>query len=212
LIDFGNRIIGQGHITMPSRRISALARYFAPASPGKIRAKPALRSGRRNRSRRCYVPFMNTQISKSNNNDLPIILNLQYLAYQSEAEIYNDFSIPPLTQTLSDLQEESKQSLILKAVIGNEIIGSVRAKQSQGTCEIGRLIVHPNHQGKGIGSKLLSEIESYYPQTTRFELFTGTKSEKNLKLYEKSGYHRFKEVEVSEGITFAFLEKTGNAT
>ena len=40
--------------------------------------------------------------------DIDEILDLQKLAYKSEAEIYNDFTILPLTQTLEDLKARSK--------------------------------------------------------------------------------------------------------
>ena len=146
-------------------------------------------------------------IIKANINDLPAILDIQYLAYQSEAELYNDYGIPPLTQTLSELEEESKTSLILKALLNEEIVGSVRAYSSEGTCYIGRLIVHPSHQGKGIGKRLLSEAESNFSMASRYELFTGTRSKNNLMLYEKCGYHQFKEDELVEDVTIAFLQK-----
>ena len=38
--------------------------------------------------------------------DAQEILALQKLAYQSEAEIYNDFTIPPLHQTLDEIKAE----------------------------------------------------------------------------------------------------------
>lgn len=42
------------------------------------------------------------------------IINLQRLAYQSEAELYNDWSLPPLTQTIDNLIQEFSRSVILK--------------------------------------------------------------------------------------------------
>jgi hypothetical protein len=38
--------------------------------------------------------------------DADAILALQKLAYQSEAAIYADYTIPPLTQTLEELKAE----------------------------------------------------------------------------------------------------------
>ena len=36
------------------------------------------------------------------------ILKLQKLAYQSEAERYNDYNIPPLKQTIPEVKEQLK--------------------------------------------------------------------------------------------------------
>jgi hypothetical protein len=38
--------------------------------------------------------------------DAAAILDLQKRAYQSEAQLYNDWSLPPLTQSLESLQHE----------------------------------------------------------------------------------------------------------
>lgn len=37
--------------------------------------------------------------------DLQEILDLQYLAYQSEAKLLNNYNIPPLNQALEELTE-----------------------------------------------------------------------------------------------------------
>ena len=139
--------------------------------------------------------------------DLLDILELQKLAYQSEAEIYNDYSIPPLTQTLDEIKEDFTFQVFLKAVIKNKIIGSVRAYKEEDTLYIGRLIVHPDVQNQGIGKRLLKEIEAKFNDVKRFELFTGYKSKKNLNLYRKFGYSIFKSEKISENLTLDYLEK-----
>ena len=48
------------------------------------------------------------------------------MAYQSEAEIYGDDSLPALQQTLEELQKDFDRMLFLKAVVNGKIIGSVR--------------------------------------------------------------------------------------
>jgi len=44
------------------------------------------------------------------------ILVLQKLAYQSEARIYNDWTIPPLLQTAEEIQDEFSTHVFLKAI------------------------------------------------------------------------------------------------
>ncbi|MCP4022096.1 MAG: GNAT family N-acetyltransferase [Desulfobacteraceae bacterium] len=139
--------------------------------------------------------------------DTKMILMLQYLAYQSEAELYNDFSIPPLTQSLKDLESSFSDLTFLKASINDKIIGSVRAKQQGDTCFIGRIIVHPDDQGKGIGTSLLTAMEEAFPNVSRYELFTGAKSVKNLGFYKKLGYQEFKTEQLSDKVTLTYLEK-----
>lgn len=139
--------------------------------------------------------------------DLQEILSLQYLAYQSEAALFGTNDIPPLKQTLEEVVEEYKDGIILKMTNENGIIiGSVRAKESNGTAYIGKLMVHPDYRGKGFGKKLLSEIESYFPNK-RYELFTSTRSLSNIRLYEKSGYKIFTQKDIDDELTFVYMEK-----
>lgn len=147
------------------------------------------------------------KILKAKYDDLQIILELQFLAYQSEAELLNNYEIPPLKQTISEIQNEYANGVILKAVDNSDgIIGSVRAYREYDTVYIGKLIVDPKHQKKGIGTALLREIETVCP-SVRYELFTSDKSQNNLRLYEKLGYQRFKEQEMTPTLRFIFLDK-----
>lgn len=140
--------------------------------------------------------------------DLEEILVLQKLAYKSEAEIYNDYSIQPLTQTLAEIKNEFKENIFLKAINDeNKIIGSVRAILKDGTCFIGKLIVHPNMHNKGIGSSLMKEIEKSFSGAKRFELFTGKKSERNLYLYKKLGYKEYQNEKQNDNFSLVYLEK-----
>lgn len=148
------------------------------------------------------------RIMKANYEDLQEILTLQYLAYQSEAQLCNNPNIPPLTQTIKDVEAEFETGVFLKTVNeDNRIIASVRAYSDHDTLHIGKLIVHPDLQGQGMGTKLLKEIERICPHG-RYELFTSTKSERNIKLYERVGYVKFKEQSVSNDLSFVYLYKT----
>ena len=150
-------------------------------------------------------------IERATPSDAQAILSLQKLAYQSEAELYQDWTISPLTQTLEELACEFEMQSFLKAVSNGELVGSVRAHLKQGTCFIGRLIVHPRWQNRGIGAKLMASIEGCFGDARRYELFTGARSERNLHLYHKLGYKPFRSQKLSEKVTLVFLAKQNPA-
>ncbi len=138
--------------------------------------------------------------------ELEEILQLQKLAYQSEGELYNDFNIPPLVQSLEELEEEAGNSIVLKVVEDRKIVGSVRAYEEAGSCYISKLIVHPDYQNRGIGKKLISAVENCFKHV-RYELFTGHLSRKNLSLYRKMGYKEYKTRKISDNLELIYLEK-----
>lgn len=147
------------------------------------------------------------RVTHANVADAEEILALQKLAYQSEAMIYNDWSIPPLTETLDEIEEAFAGNTFLKICDCGRIIGSVRVSIREGTCEIGRLIVHPDVQGKGIGTLLMLAVEAEFPTAKRFELFTGSKSIRNIRLYERLGYTIFCTKPLSALVDLVFMEK-----
>ena len=151
--------------------------------------------------------------------DAAEILALQKLAYHGEAAIYDEFGIPPLTQTLDGMRADLERQTCLIAAVDDRrggrmvnrpcgcIVGSVRAHLDEGTCYVGRLTVHPDLQNRGIGTSLMVEIERLFRHAARFELFTGHLSERNLYLYRKLGYRPFKQERISDALTLVYLEK-----
>ena len=142
--------------------------------------------------------------------DADEILAVQKQAFMEEAEMYDDFHIPPLTETLEEVRSKFQTHVFLKATLGGKIVGSVRAHEKDGNCFVGRLVVSPSFQNRGVGTRLLEGIEKSFPACGRFELFTGDSSAKNIHLYEKQGYRRFKVEKVDEEFSFVFLEKKRN--
>jgi len=149
---------------------------------------------------------MDVRIERALTADAEEILILQKLAYRSEAELYRNYGIEPLVQTIEQLKLQFQNHTVLKAVSDGSIVGSVRAYAYDGTCFIGKLIVHPGYQGRGIGTTLMNAIETIRP-AGRYELFTGSKSETNIRLYHRLGYRIFKYEIVEPDWGLVFLEK-----
>jgi ech hydrogenase subunit C len=154
--------------------------------------------------------FEYMHISSADIADAPAILALQKLAYQSEAELYNDFTLSPLTQTLEQIKADFADKTFFKAQIEESIVGSARVYVKEDTCYIGRLIVNPLFQNLGIGRKLLNCIEKEFAKVDgvkRFEVFTGQKSRRVLYFYQKLGYKAFKSARVSQVRERIYMEK-----
>ena len=146
------------------------------------------------------------EIVRANVEDAQEILSLQKIAYRGEAKLYDDFQIPPLIETLDEVKGKFQNYVFLKTLICGKIVGSVRFLHKDGTCYIGRLMVHPDFQNRGIATNLLKEIERVC-SFGRFELFTGDKSIGNIHLYEKLGYKKIKVETPTNNVTLVFFEK-----
>ena len=150
-----------------------------------------------------------TTIQAAGLGDAQAILALQRLAYESEARLYDDWSIPPLMQTLESLVAEFQTHTILKAVLDDRLVGSVRYALVDDRVIIGRLIVAPPVQGRGIGSALLRAVEAQAQGAgvRTLSLFTGSRSEANIRLYRRHGYGIVRTEVMSPAVSLVFMEK-----
>ena len=142
---------------------------------------------------------MRAKIYKADSADLEALLTLQDSACRNETEISGNDTIQALT-------EEFNKGVILKAVQNGEIIGSVRAYADGDTVYIRKLMVQPDHRGSGLEKRLLAAVEGRLHKK-RFELSAGSMNEDNLRLFEKSGYTRFREETDESGNKIIFMEK-----
>jgi ribosomal protein S18 acetylase RimI-like enzyme len=149
----------------------------------------------------------NVRIATADVSDAEQILKLQYLCYQGEAALYNDYGIEPLTQSLDSLKAEFETHTVLVAWLGDEVVGSVRGEIADGIAKIGRLIVHPRLQGHGLGTRLLGALETRLAEADSFELFTGHRSEENLRLYTRLGYAESRVERVHPRLSLVYLRK-----
>jgi GNAT superfamily N-acetyltransferase len=71
---------------------------------------------------------------------------------------------------------------------------------------VGRLAVVPDLQGRGLGTRLLAAVEQGTP-ARRAALFTGHRSDGNLRLYRRCGYVEVRRETVSPDLVLVHLEK-----
>lgn len=139
--------------------------------------------------------------------DAEAILALQKIAYEREARRYDDWTIPPMVETIDTVREQIARHVVLKAVVDGRLAGSIRGVVTGGVCEVCRLSVDPALQRRGIGSALIAAIEARFPAVEAFELFTGNRSVENLRLYDRLGYRHVRTKVLSPDVSLVFLRK-----
>ncbi|MCG5212494.1 GNAT family N-acetyltransferase [Streptosporangium soli] len=148
-----------------------------------------------------------TRIERAVTADAGEILTLQRAAYVTEAQLYGDPFIPPLVESVDQIRKIIGDGTVLKAVEGGRIIGSVRGRLAGATCLVGRLVVAPDAQGRGVGGALLAALHDDLAEAAVFDLFTGHLSDGNLRLYRRHGYRETGRERVHDHLTLVHLRK-----
>jgi GNAT superfamily N-acetyltransferase len=121
--------------------------------------------------------------------DLAELVVLQRCCWVQEAIANDMLTIPALHETHDEVLRWATTWTTFVVRLDGRLVGAVRGIRDGATWEIGRLMVAPDLAGRGIGAALLRLIEAAAPDDTdEFTLFTGAKSERNLRFYERAGY------------------------
>jgi len=124
------------------------------------------------------------------------LLTLQRACWVQEQLDNPGVEIPALHETLDDLRAWLARDTVLVARAAGRLVGAVRARPREDAWDIGRLMVAPDLQGRGLGRMLLERIEAAAPAgVASYSLFTGAGSLRNQRLYKKAGYRLRGQVE-----------------
>ncbi|WP_245565205.1 GNAT family N-acetyltransferase [Nocardioides insulae] len=121
--------------------------------------------------------------------DAPELLTLQLACWVQEALDNDTLDIPALHESLDDVLAHLEAWDVYVVRAAGRLVGSVSGHAEGDLWSIGRLMVAPDQQGRGMGRALLAHIESVAaPATTTYGLFTGERSARNHRIYKKAGY------------------------
>lgn len=134
------------------------------------------------------------------------VLTIQRAAFVSEALIYGTADMPPLTQSLAELRAELSEAVGWVARVDGRLVGAIRASETEDLLLIGRIAIAPDMQGSGIGRALLDAAEMN-SNAAEAELFTGSLSEANVRLYEQRGYRISQRIDQGDGTAQIFMRK-----
>jgi len=98
-------------------------------------------------------------------------------------------TIPALGESLDDLVNSLDAWTTWVARAGGRLVGSCRGRAEGEVWDVGRVMVAPDLQGRGLGRYLLDLVEQAAPaEVTSYQLFTGAGSVDNVRMYKKAGY------------------------
>jgi tRNA (guanine37-N1)-methyltransferase len=124
--------------------------------------------------------------------DAPELLTLSRACWVTEGRDNGSFDIPPLVESLDDVVEGLGQWQTWTVRAAGRLVGSVRGRrdpQEPTTWQVGRLMVAPDLQGRGLGRALLALVEAAAPSdVTTYWINTGRSSERNQRTYRRAGY------------------------
>jgi ribosomal protein S18 acetylase RimI-like enzyme len=177
---------------MLSRLTVRTSEFFVSRKIGKLTALPA-----------------DTRTLVAGPDDVSDITMLQRVCYLLEAKARKDWSTPELTEMPQDLKNEMTQSIVLKAALGGVTIGSVRGRMERKSCYISRLFVHPAFRRHGIGTRLLTEIETHFPAANALVTYLGTGEAQKIAFIRNRGYAVSEQHTLTNGLTYVYMKRTG---
>lgn len=133
------------------------------------------------------------------------VLQLQYEAYQMEAELIGSSEIPLLKETLDQLQASDE---IFIGYYKHGILVAVLAyKVADREIDIHRMMVNPKYFRRGIARKLLEYLEQIELDVQTFIVATGAENKPAIRLYQELDYVYVNETVVTSGIRIVHFKK-----
>jgi tRNA (guanine37-N1)-methyltransferase len=117
------------------------------------------------------------------------ILTLQRACWVQEALANDLLDIPALHESLADVEASLDEWTYFVVRVAGRLVGAVRGRLQGEAWDIGRVMVAPDLQGRGLGRALLEHIQAVAPaEATSYVLFTGARSAENQRMYRKAGF------------------------
>ena len=133
------------------------------------------------------------------------ILTLQRACWVQEALANQTLDIPALHESLADVEASLEDWSYYVVRAAGRLVGAVRGKlevteDGQRVWDIGRVMVVPDLQGRGLGRVLLEHIQTVAPpEASSYVLFTGVHSTDNQRMYKRAGFRLRKDLPAPAG-------------
>jgi tRNA (guanine37-N1)-methyltransferase len=142
-------------------------------------------------------PDLDVEIRPATRADAGELFTLTRACWLQELWANPGVLIPALEESFEDAVRGLADWTTFVAVVGGRIVGAARGRLAGAGPEgpdntvwdVGRVMVAPDIQGRGLGRHLLRVIEEAAPaEVTSYELQTGANSVDNIRMYKKASY------------------------
>ena len=133
------------------------------------------------------------------------LLELQRRAYRVEADLIGSDEIPPLRETLAELQACGETFLGARA--DGTLVAAVSWRVVDETIDLHRLVVDPTRFREGLGSTLVRAALAAEPSCRQAIVQTGAANEPAKALYRAEGFSAAGELEPAPGLRVARFTK-----
>jgi ribosomal protein S18 acetylase RimI-like enzyme len=133
------------------------------------------------------------------------VLALQRASYRIEARLIGFDRLPPLVETLAELQ--TSDETFVGAFVDGAMVGVASWRLDGDTLDIHRLAVHPQALRQGLGRALVRAALAAAPSGGRVVVQTGAANDPARALYVAEGFHLVGERDVLPGLRVAAFER-----
>jgi ribosomal protein S18 acetylase RimI-like enzyme len=134
-----------------------------------------------------------------------VVLELQRRSYAVEARLIGSGRIPPLHESLEELQACGET--FLGACVDGRLAAVVSWRFDGATIDVHRLAVHPDFFRRGIGVALLRAALRSEPEARRAIAQTGAANDPAKRLYVGEGFVEVGEREILPGLWITQFER-----
>lgn len=135
------------------------------------------------------APIPGAALRQASAEDAGALLVLQRCCWVSVAINNKSLAVPALHESLDDLRAWLRDWQVSLLELNGRIIAAIRGRARGQDWEIGRLMVAPDFEGRGLGRWLLRHCESLAPKDCRrCFLFTARANARGISIYQRAGY------------------------
>lgn len=126
------------------------------------------------------------------------VLAMQQVAYALEAAMIDFWEIPPLVESLAELQASREH--FWGYYVGEVLAGAIATERSGDEVEVSRLVVLPAYFRQGIARALLAHVADVNRDARLLRVSTGTLNAPAVALYQGFGFVEQERRAVAPGV------------